>query len=86
MVNGAALLLGSMGGALIVGLGGADYRLAFSASTLGRLFVAVAMARLLPRLSGGQPAGRTEILLRVVGFRPDGGLRQRPVDPPSDGS
>ena len=86
VVNGAALLLGSMGGALVVGLNGADYRLAFSASTLGRLFVAVAMARLLPRLSGGQPAGRTEILLRVVGFRPDGGLRQRPINPPSDDS
>jgi MFS family permease len=84
VVNGAAVLLGSLGGALIVGLGGANYRLAFSASALGRLVVAVAAARLLPGLPGRPASGRREILLRVVGFRPDGGLRQRPVDAPSD--
>lgn len=85
VINGGALLVGSMVGALIVGMaGGADYRLAFAAGTLGRLAIAVAMARLLPRPPGGRHVSRREILLRVVGFRPDGGLRQRPVDGPSE--
>lgn len=84
VVNGGALLLGGLGGAALVGLGGGDYRLAFAASALGRLLIAVAAARLLPRTAGRPAVGRREILLRAIGFRPDGGLRQRPLDVPSE--
>jgi hypothetical protein len=76
--NGAAQLLGSLAGAALFGLVGRHFLLLFAASAAVRLSVAMLAPSWLPRAEEG--VGRRELLLRVVGVRPSGGLVHRPID------
>jgi MFS family permease len=76
--NGSAQLLGSLAGAALFGLMGRHFLLLFAASAAVRLSVAMLAPAWLPRAEEG--VGRRELLLRVVGVRPAGGLAHRPVD------
>ena len=77
--NGSAQLLGSLAGATLLVLGGGDMRVLFLASTVGRLLVGLLLPRLVPFRRGAPAPGRRVLLLRVIGFRPHGGLVHRPV-------
>jgi hypothetical protein len=81
--NGTAQLLGSLAGAALFGLVGRHFLLLFAASAAVRLSVAMLAPAWLPRAEEG--VGRRELLLRVVGVRPSGGLVHRPIDPSEDG-
>ncbi len=76
--------LGQLGGTLVGGwfLGAAPqastYRWLFFVSMLGRVFSALVARRLLPRADELQPVRQRDLLLRVIGFRPHGGLTHRP--------
>lgn len=80
--NGTAQLLGSLAGAALFGLLGRHFLLLFAASAAVRLSVAMLAPAWLPRAEEG--VGRRELLLRVVGVRPSGGLVHRPIDTPEE--
>ncbi|HVS13983.1 MAG TPA: hypothetical protein VMV46_08665 [Thermoanaerobaculia bacterium] len=82
-LNGSAQLLGGLLGAWLVGRVGGDYRVVFAISTVTRLALAAGAPAWLPRVSPDDAIGRRALLLRVVGFRPHGGLVHRPL-PPDD--
>lgn len=84
LLNGLGQLLGSLLGAAVIMLSAGSYQAAFSASLAGRLSLALLIPLFIAGLTGRQGPGRGELLLRVVGFRPNGGLIHRPVDPDRD--
>ena len=76
-MNGLAQLTGTLlGAALLVPL---DFRGVFAASLAARLAIAAFGTRLLPRHPSVPQLGHRELFLRVLGFRPGGGLVHRPV-------
>ena len=84
-VSGAAQLLGSLLGALVVSLAGGDVRAAFALSLIGRLLVGGSLALFLPH-PGAPRVRRRDLVLRVAGYRPNGGLVHRPLPPPPERS
>lgn len=79
ILNGSAQLLGTVLGAGIAGFFGPDLRWLFAISTAGRLAFTFGLPRFLPRAGNESAVGRREVLLRVIGFRPSGGLLLRPM-------
>jgi MFS family permease len=78
-LNGFAQLAGTLlGASLLVPL---RFRGVFAASLAARLLIAAFAPRLLPRHPSVPQLGHRELLLRVLGFRPGGGLVHRPVAP-----
>ncbi|NJN14711.1 MAG: MFS transporter [Planctomycetes bacterium] len=82
VLNGTGQLLGSLVGAALIGLTGRDFQLVFLATLIGRLALALFVPRILPADAGRRSPGRGEILLRVIGVRPHGGVVHRPMDDP----
>ncbi|HVS65979.1 MAG TPA: MFS transporter [Thermoanaerobaculia bacterium] len=82
-LNGSAQLLGGLAGAWLSSRLGGDFRMVFAASAVSRLLLAAAAPAWLPHIAPGVPIGRRAVLLRVVGFRPHGGLIHRLVLPGS---
>jgi hypothetical protein len=81
--NGLAQLGGTLAGAALAAeLGG--LRGVFAASMGARLAVALAFPRALPVLAGERKVGRRELVLRVLGLRPAGGLAYRVVEEPAE--
>jgi len=78
VANGLAQLLGSLTGALL-----AKWLVAmqavFAVSLVARLLVAVSLPRLLPAHEGRPAVRRRDLLLRVIGIRPSGGVVHRPL-------
>jgi hypothetical protein len=90
LLVGLCQLAGALLGRLIVVDGGAGCRRAFAVSAIFRLALAVAAFRLLKGLAAEAGSSPTEVLLRVVGLRPQGGIAHRPVigvgEDPDDGT
>lgn len=78
-LNGVAQLLGGLLGVLLVTTVHEDLRVLFGVSLGLRLLLAVLLPRIVPAHPGQPGAGRREVLMRVIGFRPSGGLRMGPV-------
>ncbi|QDV04688.1 Major Facilitator Superfamily protein [Planctomycetes bacterium Poly30] len=75
LLNGAAQLGGSLAGAaLLATIPGADLRLIFAFSMGLRVLVALALPVLVPEQRNELMLGRRAVLMRVIGFRPSGGL------------
>jgi MFS family permease len=83
LFNGTAQLVGGLFGALLVGLAAHDLRVVFAVSMAGRVLLALLVPRLLPAPAGAPVVARRDLLLRVIGVRPNGGLVHRPVGPPA---
>lgn len=82
LMNGAAQLVGSLLGAAVVAFAG-SYRAAFLASLVSR-GVAAAVVSLAVRDLTRPAVSRRRVLLRVIGFRPSGGVAHRPVTEPDE--
>jgi MFS family permease len=82
--NGTAQLSGGLLGAWLFTRVGGDFRIVFAISAASRLLLAAGAPAWLPRIDPGELAGRRAILLRVVGFRPHGGLIHRLVFPKTE--
>lgn len=82
LFNGAAQLLGTLGGARLLTLFGGSYLAIFAASSVGRLAVALCVPRLVRETRGASHVGRSALLLRVIGIRPHGGAAHRPIEEP----
>jgi MFS family permease len=78
VLNGTSQLLGGLLGGLALTMAPGQFRWIFGVSVLLRLLVALCMPGVLPRGTDDQP-GRREMALRIVGFRPSGGIVHRPV-------
>lgn len=78
VLNGFAQLMGGLVGALIAGLAH-DLRLLFAISLVGRLLVSISFPSRIRSISKQPQVGRREVLWRVIGFRPSGGLITRPI-------
>jgi MFS family permease len=78
IANGSGQLLGGLAGGAILGLSG-GYLIAFGASLAGRLALALLVPRLVPPVRRAKHVGRGDVLLRVIGLRPHGGLVHRPM-------
>ncbi|MCB9915051.1 MAG: MFS transporter [Planctomycetes bacterium] len=83
VVNGTAQLAGGLLGGLIATAVGSEVRVLFALSAIGRLAVALALPRFLRTLPEHAHAGRREVLWRVIGLRPSGGLSLRAL--PAEG-
>jgi MFS family permease len=81
---GTSQLLGALGGALLLGLLGHDYRLLFAFGVVARMAVALAVPRVVPAISPRPGVGRRALLLRVIGIRPHGGVTHRPILTPDE--
>ncbi len=86
VLNGTAQLLGTLVGAFCAPLAG-DLRWIFAASFAGRFLFTLRLPALLPPATKDPRLGRRDVFLRVIGFRPSGGLVMRPLpasgEPPS---
>ena len=80
LVNGPAQRLGTLAGAFLLGLLDRDFRMLFLISAGARLAAAVVVPYALKAPPGSPPLRRRALLLRVIGFRPHGGLVHRPID------
>jgi MFS family permease len=78
--HGVAQLAGGLLGAALLAAVSRDFRIVFAASMVARLGVAALVPRLVPTEPAAEPVARGALLLRVIGFRPHGGLVHRPVD------
>ena len=78
-VNGGAQLLGGLIGGALLGLDGVGYRSVFGVSMALRLLLALALPWLLTAEVGRRVAGAPRPLLRMMGFRPSGGVALRPL-------
>ncbi|MCA8979760.1 MAG: MFS transporter [Planctomycetes bacterium] len=83
VMNGLAQLLGGLGGALLAGML-SDLRILFAISLAGRLLVSLSIPSRIRSISKQPAVRRREVLWRVIGFRPSGGLITRPI--PADDS
>jgi MFS family permease len=79
LLNGLAQICGTLSGAALAALAGGELRALFAASLAGRLIVAFVFPRVLPAARGDAGAGHRALLLRMVGFRPSGGVSHRPL-------
>jgi MFS family permease len=77
--NGTAQLLGSLTGALLVATLTADLRVLFAVSLVGRLLIALWLPKRIPLGTGKPYFRRRDVLFRVIGMRPSGGLVLRPL-------
>jgi MFS family permease len=80
ILNGTAQLGGGLLGALVLDLSG-SHRVVFGSSVGARMALSLLAPFLLIRLLGEARARprRSELLLRVIGFRAHGGLVHRPI-------
>ncbi len=78
--TGQAQLMGGLVGAQLLGAVG-DLRFLFAASLVARTLAALLMQRFLPHPEGHSGARPRDLLLRLVGFRPSGGMVHRPLYP-----
>lgn len=81
VANGLAQLSGTLIGAALLAASGGSWRLLFVVSTVLRLAVALVFPRVLPAPVAGR-AHRADLLLRVIGLRPTGGVVHRPLPAP----
>jgi MFS family permease len=77
-LNGTCQLLGGLLGGLILTAAPGQFRWIFGTSVLLRQRVALRMPGVLPRGTDDQ-LSRRELALRIVGFRPSGGIVHRPI-------
>lgn len=84
ILNGTAQLAGCMLGAPLVGLMHGDLRMVFLISMVGRFAVGLSLPRVLPVPPGSAVPRRRDLLLRVIGLRPHGGIVHRPVAEPEE--
>jgi hypothetical protein len=85
LVVGLSQLAGTLIGESLATEGPGSLRRVFAISTGLRILVAVCALRVVRRLSRDTHVRAGQLLLRVIGFRPQGGLAHRPVvpnDPP----
>ena len=80
VLQGAMQLGGAMVGAVLLGLVDGSFLAIFAISAVARALVALLAPRLLPRLAFQQHLGHRDLLLRVIGLRPHGGVIHRPID------
>jgi MFS family permease len=79
VLNGLAQLVGSLlGGWLLLSVD-RRFSIVFIASAAFRLVVALAAPRIIPQRVGGRGVGRRQLFMRLLGFRPSGGMESRPV-------
>lgn len=78
VMNGIAQLLGGLAGALLAGLS-SDIRMLFAISLGGRLLISLSIPSRIRSISKQPQVRRREVLWRVIGFRPSGGLITRPI-------
>jgi MFS family permease len=78
ILNGSAQLTGGLIGAWLMGALDGNHRLVFAASVVARMALSLLAPFLLIRLLGEDRPRRSELLLRVIGFR-DHGLVHRPI-------
>jgi MFS family permease len=78
-LNGGAQLLGALLGGWLLGSTGGDFRYVFGASMGGRIAVAATIPLLIHHVGARAPIGRRQLLLRIVGFRSNGGVEVRPL-------
>jgi len=84
VATGLAQILGGLTGALLAS-GRLEIQAVFAISCGARLLVASSFPKLLPAPKGGPTVHYGDLLLRVVGIRPSGGVVHRPIaDPPAD--
>lgn len=79
LLNGFGQLTGTMSGVALIALFSGSYVAAFAASLAGRLLIVLMLPVWLGDLSRGRPIGHRELILRVVGLRPSGGVVHRPI-------
>src|SRR5690606_13944158 len=79
LLNGAAQLVGSAAGAALLVALDQSYRGVFAVSLGARVAIAAVVPLLVLDLTGRPPIGHARLLLRIVGFRPSGGVSHRPV-------
>jgi len=79
VLNGSAQLLGGLAGAVCLDLFSGAFRAVFAVTLVARLALAVLVPRLIPPPRAGDAIGRGAVLMRVIGFRPHGGLVHRPI-------
>ncbi len=79
-VNGGGQLVGSAVGGLLFLSVGDGFTAVFALSLALRSVAAVAAPRLLADVDAGAPVSRRPFALRMLGFRPSGGVSHRPVD------
>jgi MFS family permease len=82
LFNGAGQLLGSLIGAAILTYAAGSFVAVFAASAVARLLLAAIIPRALPDPIPELAVGRRTLMLRVVGFRPHGGLVHRLIETP----
>ena len=79
VLNGGAQIVGTLIGAALLVLLGRSFRTLFLVSAVARLALGLALPRLVPATRPGAGLPRGELLLRVMGVRPHGGMVHRPV-------
>lgn len=84
LLNGQGQLFGSLVGAQILERCDGSFRAVFAATLVGRIAVAFAVPLLMRGLIDRGGIGQRGLLLRVIGFRPSGGVVHRPVDEGDD--
>lgn len=77
--TGASQLLGSIAGGAVLTYASGDYRMLFVATMVARFAVAATAPLVVPAVVGGRRVRRHQVLLRVIGFRPGGGVTHRPI-------
>lgn len=82
LLHGAGQLLGGLFGAAALAWSG-DLRTVFALSLAVRLLLALAVPGWVPRPPRERRVGRPELLLRMIGVRPSGGLAHRHAPEPS---
>ncbi|MCA9517624.1 MAG: MFS transporter [Myxococcales bacterium] len=85
VMNGVGILAGGVLGTLLFTEAGLGYRWLFGVSFAGRLAIALAAPRVLRALGPAQTVGRRQLLLRMIGLRPNGGATMRPVEVTPEG-
>lgn len=78
-VNGLAQLAGGLLGAELLGLGPEGFLVVFAVSTVGRLAAAAVAPRAIVESVAGKSPRRRQVLFRLLGFTPSGGVMHRPM-------
>lgn len=84
IVSGLAQLIGSMIGAALMHLSGGQFVLVLAVSVTGRALVTAIAPALLATVAQRAHLRRRQVLLRLVGFRPSGGVTHRPIATPDE--
>ncbi|MFN0056871.1 MAG: MFS transporter [Planctomycetota bacterium] len=78
-MSGTAQLLGGISGAWLLSTLHRDFPALFAVSSAARFLPALAAPYLLRTMRATTPIRRRDLLLRVIGLRPNGGLVHRPL-------